>query len=66
MEGKLIKTTKGYSLLDNAEDVIATTQDEINEVLKYKLSLKNCEAIANGYDLDELACSELVINTEIL
>jgi len=54
MKYKLIKTTKGYSLLDSAEDVIATTQDKPNEVIKYQLSLKNCEAIENGYDLDQL------------
>jgi hypothetical protein len=46
MEGKLIKVENGYVLMvDNT--MYATDND--------KLSLKNCEAIVNGYDLDELA-----------
>ena len=43
MKGKLIKTDKGYILEgDNLPN-------------PRRLSLKNCESIENGYDLDELA-----------
>lgn len=31
-----------------------------------KLSLKNCNAIANGYDLDELACTEIGIDISVI
>jgi hypothetical protein len=52
MEGKLIKLelSEGYRLDDLNGNYIASTLNGKN-----KLSLKNCEAIANGYDLDELA-----------
>ena len=52
MEGKLIKTEVNYILENDKGVIIASTS------LKKKglsLSIKNCEAIANGYDLDELA-----------
>ena len=58
MVGKLLKTEKGhYILIDDTKGtydkgfMIATSRDsDVN-----KLSIKNCEAIDNGYDLDELA-----------
>ena len=50
MKGKLIKTEFGYRLDDINSLLIASTLAGC----KTKLSLKNCEAIANGYDLDEL------------
>ena len=55
MKGKLIKTGKLYALA--VDDIIATTDDYLNTKLGYlyRLSLKNCQAIENGYDLDELA-----------
>ena len=46
MEGKLIKVENGYVLMVN--NIMYATDND-------KLSLKNCESIANGYDLDELA-----------
>jgi hypothetical protein len=59
MEGKLIKVVdKGYYNLENKEgSLIATSyifKDKDYNSLS-KLSLKNCEAIVNGYDLDDLA-----------
>lgn len=51
MKAKLIKTTKnelGYTLLVNMENIL-------NKDLLTKLSLKNCQAIELGYDLDELS-----------
>lgn len=48
MKGKLIKSDIQYRLHNEEGIVIATSTDG-------KLSIKNCEAIANGYDLDELA-----------
>ena len=52
MEGKLIKLglSEGYRLDDLNGNYIASTLNGKN-----KLSLKNCEAVENGYDLDELA-----------
>ena len=54
MEAKLIKNELpyGYFLYDEKGDLIAST---IKGYKKQPLSIKNCEAIANGYDLDELA-----------
>ena len=46
MEGKLIKVENGYVLMVN--NIMYATDND-------KLSLKNCQAIANGYDLNELA-----------
>ena len=60
MEGKLIKeeeeeyyalyTNKGIFISDVNGNYMASTLNGKN-----KLSLKNCQAIENGYDLDELA-----------
>jgi hypothetical protein len=52
MEGKLVKLglSEGYRLDDLNGNYIASTLNGKN-----KLSLKNCEAIENGYDLEELA-----------
>ena len=49
MEGKLIKNHYGfeYFLMDEKGETIATSESG-------KLSIKNCEAVVNGYDLDEL------------
>lgn len=48
-----------YYLVDSkTNDTIATTDKVLlkeNDGYMKKLSIKNCEAIANGYDLDELA-----------
>ena len=61
MEGKFeLQFEDGeYYLVDsNSNDTVATTDKvllkEYDGYMK-KLSLKNCESIANGYDLDELA-----------
>ena len=53
MEGKLIKNHYGfeYFLMDEKGETIATLESG-------KLSIKNCEAIENGYDLDKLAEKE--------
>ena len=58
MEAKLIKMMEGYivSLTGDIDDIYAITNKELAEEHGfYYISLKNCEAIANGYDLDELA-----------
>lgn len=61
MKGKLIKQEEHYILLiveqEEFERIFATTSLFLLEN-KNKLSVKNCEAIVNGYDLDELAESE--------
>ena len=60
MKATLIKEKEGvYSLLDGNR-FISTT--ECKEGTPNKLSIKNCEAIERGYDLDELAdehCNKL-------
>ena len=50
MEGKLIKIGNEYKLYAQDDSCIATTHESPYK----KLSLKNCQAIENGYDLDEL------------
>ena len=58
MEGKLIKMMEGYiiSLTGNIDDIYAITNKELAEEHGfYFISLKNCQAIELGYDLDELA-----------
>jgi hypothetical protein len=56
MKGKLIKLNVGvgYRLDDEHGDLFASTLQSS----KTKLSFNNCEAIANGYDLDELSKKE--------
>ena len=45
-----------YLMKDGDEIAIATTDESfITELGALRLSLKNCQAIENGYDLDELA-----------
>jgi hypothetical protein len=56
MKEKLIRTEKQYVLQNEHGIVIATSYED------GKLSLKNCEAIENGYDLDELAFYEFPNN----
>ena len=57
MEGKLIKRNEHYFFWssdwnpDKKEGFVANTTN----LLPTKLSLKNCQEIENGYDLDELA-----------
>jgi len=61
MEGKLIKHGHSYTLLKDGKMVaFAHPEDFDNDNTIGKLSLKNCQAIERGYDLDELAkhCSK--------
>ena len=58
MEAKLIKMMEGYivSLTGDIDDIYAITNKELAEEHGfYYISLKNCQAIELGYDLDELA-----------
>jgi hypothetical protein len=63
MKGKLIKRSNGRFDLYKIEDV-----DQLNTIgssfdnPKGKLSLKNCQAIELGYDLDELISNHLENN----
>ena len=52
MEGKLIKLDEGYVLVDDKSNALGQT---FGKFKGKKLSLKNCEVVKNGYDLDELA-----------
>jgi hypothetical protein len=52
MKGRLIKTDVNYILEDDKGVVIASTS--LKRVEGLSLSLKNCQAIERGYDLDEL------------
>ena len=51
MKAKLIKTQEGYTLNDVEGNPIGQT---FGKFKGKKLSLKNCQAIELGYDLDEL------------
>jgi len=61
MEAKLIKTIDGYQL-----NVIGHQLEKLGQavyphtITKQKLSLKNCQAIELGYDLDELSEIEAI------
>ena len=61
MKGKLIKTVDGYELFTQGFLKDSTNHGLIDSLnieegsIRYKLSLKNCQAIERGYDLDELA-----------
>lgn len=57
MEGKLIKTQDGFVLLDDESNEIGQT---FGKFKGKKLSLKNCQSVENGYDLEELAKSEAI------
>jgi hypothetical protein len=52
MDGKLIKRDSYYHL-ESDGNIIAG--NHIADNYEHKLSIKNCESIANGYDLDELS-----------
>lgn len=66
MEGKLIKTSidsyhNGHYFLNDSDGFAIGSTDKdwckraVSKRPLYILSLKNCETIENGYDLDELA-----------
>ena len=57
MEGKLFKMVEGYtlSLTGSIDDLYGISNKQLAEDHQlHKLSIKNCDAIANGYDLDEI------------
>ena len=54
MEGKLIKINNIYTLMVNDKMIASDDEDFQIDYEINKLSLKNCQAIENGYDLDEL------------
>lgn len=56
MKAKLIKHGHSYALLKDGKLIaFAHPEDFSNDHTIGKLSLKNCQAIERGYDLDELA-----------
>ena len=63
MKGKLIKKENHYYFWssdwnpEKNEGFVANSEGTIER----KLSIKNCEAIENGYDLDELASQRYII-----
>ena len=65
MRTKLIKTVDGYELFKQGFLKGSTNHELIDSLnieegnIRYKLSLKNCQAIELGYDLDELASERL-------
>lgn len=56
MKAKLIKDGELY-VLKYGERFIGTSDNKLNSLVNYpfRLSIKNCQAIERGYDLDELA-----------
>jgi hypothetical protein len=58
MKGKLHKMVSGYilSLNGDIDDPYGIVNEELAKDHEwYRLSLKNCQAVERGYDLDELA-----------
>jgi hypothetical protein len=68
MKAKLIKHDFGYNLVDTNGEHIATSKDEYSNGVNqdYWLSLKNCQEIERGYDLEELACNEIRIDISVV
>ena len=66
MEAKLIKTVDGYELFTQGFLKGSTNHGLIDSLnieegsIRYKLSLKNCQVIELGYDLDALAKNYLL------
>jgi hypothetical protein len=56
---KLIKTHDGYILEDAKKNTIGQT---FGKFKGKKLSIKNCQEIERGYDLDELVEQEVILN----
>lgn len=57
MEGKLIKINNIYTLMVNDKMIASDDEDFQIDYQINKLSLKNCQAVELGYDLDGLALS---------
>ena len=55
MKAKLVKHVSGYILYDEKNITIGAEPNVLSSSIFSKLSLKNCQAIELGYDLDELA-----------
>jgi hypothetical protein len=72
MKVKLIKTVDGYELFtqgflkDSINHGLIESLNIEEGPIRYKLSLKNCQAIELGYDLDELAKEECEYNQDSL
>ena len=58
MKAKLVKHVSGYILYDEDNITIGAEPNVLSSSIFSKLSLKNCQAIERGYDLDELANRE--------
>ena len=59
MKAQLVKHSTGYILFDEKGIPIGTTPNVLSNGTFSKLSLKNCQAIERGYDLDELVENHL-------
>ena len=55
MEAKLIKVENTFYLKQDGTILGTSSYPNLSASIRYSLSLKNCKAIENGYDLDELA-----------
>jgi hypothetical protein len=69
MEGKLFKMVEGYtlSLTGSIDDLYGISNKQLaDDHGLNKLSLEHCEAIANGYDLEELACDKIGIDISVV
>ena len=61
MKGKLVKNNHFYALQIDSDIIAVSLEKETEEHTvnyKHQLSLKNCEDIENGYDLDEMSKEE--------
>jgi hypothetical protein len=55
MRAKLYKVENTFYLKEGETILGTSSNPNLSASIRYSLSLKNCEAIPNGYDLDELA-----------
>ena len=63
MKAQLVKRQDRFDLYNESDGskIASTLPNPMG-----KLSIANCEAIANGYDLDELACNEIGIDISVI
>ena len=55
MKAKLSKIEPHYFLIVDGKTFGSTMEPHLSASIRHSLSLKNCQAIERGYDLDELA-----------
>ena len=64
MEAKLIKVENTFYLKEGETILGTSSNPNLSASIRYSLSLKNCQAIELGYDLDELSSERLLTRVD--